>query len=129
MPMDLSLQVLKVIQDYLLDWKQSTKIGSSYSTWKKIISSIPLPLTLGLLDILLCDLFLEYEGCSFPNCTDNTTPYVVANNTMELVQNLTNIIQKLFTCFASNQNQSKSWYISLIAKHTKGSKHPNSYTL
>ena len=53
------------------------------------------------------------------NYTDDTTPYGVANNTVEVVENLTNIIQKLFTWFASNQ-------MSLIAKHTRASKHPNS---
>ena len=37
----LSLPALKMIQDYLLNWKQRTKIGSSYSTWENIISGVP----------------------------------------------------------------------------------------
>ena len=37
----LSLPALKMIQDYLLNRKQRTKIGSSYSTWENIISGVP----------------------------------------------------------------------------------------
>ena len=44
---------------------------------------------------------MEHEGYFFSNCDDDTTPYVVANNTTE-VENLTNITQKLFTWFANN---------------------------
>ena len=37
----LSLPALKKIQDYLLNRKQRTKIGSSYRTWENIISGVP----------------------------------------------------------------------------------------
>ena len=46
-----------------------------------------------LVDIFLCDLFLEPENCCHPNYVDKTTPYVVANNTAEVLENLTNIKQ------------------------------------
>ena len=37
----LSLPTLKMIQDYLMNRKQRTKIGSSYSSWEEIISGLP----------------------------------------------------------------------------------------
>ena len=37
----LSLPALKMIQDYLLNRKQRTKVGSSYSSWENIISGVP----------------------------------------------------------------------------------------
>ena len=37
----LSLPALKMIQDYLLNRKQRTETGSSYSTWENIISGVP----------------------------------------------------------------------------------------
>lgn len=46
---------------------------------------------------------MAYEGYCFTNYTRNTTPYVVANNTTEVVEILTNINQKTFTWFARNQ--------------------------
>ena len=36
----LSVPALNLIQDYLLNQKQRTKIGASYSTWENIISSV-----------------------------------------------------------------------------------------
>ena len=76
----LSLPALKMIQDYLLNRKQRTNIGSSYSTWKNIISGVPQCSILGplLFNIFLCDLFLEQEDCYFTSYADDTTPYVVA---------------------------------------------------
>ena len=87
----------------LLTW--DPKIGSFYNTWENITSGVPQDSILGPLsfNIFLCDLFLEHEDCCFTNYADDTTPYVVANNTAEVIENLTIITQKLFTWFVNNQ--------------------------
>ena len=46
---------------------------------------------------------MEHEECCFTNYADDTTPYVIANNTEDVIENLTNVTQKLFTWFANNQ--------------------------
>ena len=46
---------------------------------------------------------MEHEECCFTDSADDTTPYVVANITEEVIGNLTNVTQKLFTWFANNQ--------------------------
>ena len=56
-----------------------------------------------MFNIFLCDLFLEHEECCFTNYADDTTPYVVANNTEEVIENVTNVTQKLFTWLANDQ--------------------------
>ena len=46
---------------------------------------------------------MEHENCCYVNYADDTTPYIVANNTAEVLDKLTNITQRLFTWFVSNQ--------------------------
>ena len=97
-----------MIQDYLLNRKQRTKVGSSYISWENIISGVPHGSILGplLFNIFLCDLVLKNEECCFANYADDAILYVVANNTEEVIENLTNVTQKLFTWFANNQMKS-----------------------
>ena len=56
-----------------------------------------------MFNIFLCDLFLEHEECCFTNYADDTTASVVAHNTEEVIENLTNVTQKLFIWFANNK--------------------------
>ena len=56
-----------------------------------------------MFNIFLRELFLEHDNCCFTNYTDDTTPDVLANNTGEVIENLTIITQKLLTWFANNQ--------------------------
>ena len=54
-------------------------------------------------NIFLRDLVLEHESYFCTNYANDTTPYLAGNNITEVVENLTNITQKLFTGFTSNQ--------------------------
>ena len=94
----MSLPALKLITDYLQNRKQRTKIGSIYSDWEDIISGVPQGSILGplLLNIFLCDLFLEDENDYFANYDDGIT-------TTEVLESLSGITKKLFTWFANNQ--------------------------
>ena len=89
-----------MIQDYLLNQKQRTKIGSSYSTWEKIISGVPQGSILGrlLFNIFLIDLFLEHEGYCFTNYADDTTPCVVANNTITAQKMKKSLMENFIFC-------------------------------
>ena len=91
--------------DYLQNWKQRTKIGSSYSDCEDIILGVPQGSILGplLFNIFLCDLFLEDENDYFANYADDTTTYSVGSTTTEVLENQSDITKKLLTWFANNQ--------------------------
>ena len=69
------------------------------------MSGVPQDSILGplLFNIFLSGLFLEDEDSCFTNYADDTTPYVIVNNTAEVIENLTSITKKLFIRFAKNQ--------------------------
>ena len=100
----LSIPAAKKIEVYIANWKQRTKIGSSYCT-RENSTGVPRRSILGSLffNIFSCDLFLEHENCCYVNYADDITPYIVANNTTEVLKKLTNITQNLFTWFANNR--------------------------
>ena len=98
----LSLSALKLVHSYLQNRKERTKIGSSYSLWEEIVSGVPQRSILGplLFSVFLCDLFLSIENNYFTNYADDTTPYVIGNNPDEVVSELKDITEKLFTWFS-----------------------------
>ena len=59
---EFSLSALKLINSYLKNRKQRTKIDSTYSSWEEILFGIPQGSILGplLFNIFLCDLFFQW---------------------------------------------------------------------
>ena len=56
-----------------------------------------------MFNIFLCDLFLSIENNYFINYADDTTPYVIGNNPDEVVSELADITEKLFTWLSQNE--------------------------
>ena len=79
-----------MIQDYLQNWKQRIKIGSSYSIWEDITFGFPQGSILGpfLFNVFKCDFFLEYGNNYFANYANNTKMHNVDENTKEVLINL-----------------------------------------
>ena len=89
------------MHSYLENRKQRTKIRSSYSPWEGIISGVPQGSILGplLFNRFLCDLFLSIESNYFTNYADDTTAYVIGNNSDKAVSELKDITENLLTGF------------------------------
>ena len=83
----LSHPALKLIQNYLKNRKQRTKVGSSYSIWGDITSGVPHGSILGhlLFNIFLCDILFEDESSYFANYADDTTSNTVGSNITEVL--------------------------------------------
>ena len=75
----LDLASLKILQDYLINGKQRTKVDSFYSSWEKILSGVPQSSILGplLFNTFMCDMFLILKTTSFPGYANDYTPFVV----------------------------------------------------
>ena len=104
-PYGLSLSALKLVHSYLQNRKERTKIGASYSLCEEIVSGVSQGSILGplLFNIFLYDLFLSIENKYFTNYAHDTTLYVTGKNPDEVVSELKDITEKLFTWFSQNE--------------------------
>ena len=99
-----SLPALRLINDYLSNRKQRTRIGNSFSDWCEIILGVPQGSILGplLFNIFLADLFLALKDVDIANFADDNTPYTSANNIVELIDSLEKASSNLFKWFKDN---------------------------
>ena len=75
-----SLPALRLINDYLSNRKQRTKIENTYSTWLDIIFGVPQGSILGplLFNVFLADLFFTVNDINITSYADDNTPYMIA---------------------------------------------------
>ena len=96
----LDLASLKIRQDYLTNRKHS-----SYSSWERILPGVAQGSILGalLFNIFMCDMCLILKITSFTGYADDNTPFVVRENTTNVIKSLENIGENLIKWFSDNQ--------------------------
>ena len=72
-----SLPALRLMQSYLSNKKQWTKINSEFSSWEKILFGLLQESILGplLFHIFLCNLFFVMNDVDFASYADSNTPF------------------------------------------------------
>ena len=100
-----SLPAARLLQSYLCNRKQRTKINTTYSSWEEILFGVLQSSILGplLFNIFICDLFLILDKVNFASYADDNTPYVIGNGAKEAINSLKEPSDELFYWFANNQ--------------------------
>ena len=81
---------LKLINSYLTDRKHRTKINSSYSSFLDLLIGVPQGSILGplLFNIYISDLFLFLDDDNVASYADDTTPYAMKENFLQVLNEI-----------------------------------------
>ena len=101
----IDIDSLNILQDYLSNRKQRTKVDSFYSSWEAILSGVPQGSILGplLFNIFMCDMFLILKGTYFTGYADDNTPFVVRDNITDVIKALEEVGKSLVNWFSNNE--------------------------
>ena len=111
-----SLPALNLIQNYLANRKQRTKINDSYSPWSDILFGVPQGSILGplLFNIFLSDLFLIVKDVNIASYADDNTLYDSCDTIEEVISSLQSSSKKLFQWLSDNQMKGNTEKCHLI---------------
>ena len=90
-------------QGYFSNWKQKTKIRSSFGDFLNIFFGVPQGSLLGpLIFIYIRDLFIEYDAIEFASYEDDTTHYTYGQSLDEIIEKLEIDMSKICEWFHHN---------------------------
>ena len=114
-----SKQALNLINDYLSNRYQRTKVGDKVSKWQELIIGVPQGSVLGplLFNIYINDLFLFSQHFNMANYADDCSPYEFSGSIDDIIK-LQNDSKCLIKWFKSNylKPNPEKWHLLLSDK-------------
>ena len=115
-----SKESLNLVNNYLCDRIQRTKIGEKFSSWRKIFYGVPQGSILGplLFNIYINDLFLFSQHFNMANYADDCSPYEFSDSIDEVILKLQNDSLSLIEWYESNylKPNPDKWHLLLSDK-------------
>ena len=101
----LDIYLQNILQDYLSNRKQRTKVDSLYSSWEAILFEVLQGTILGpvLFNIFVCDMFLILNTTYITDYADDNTPFAVRHNIADVIKALEEIGESHVNWFSNNE--------------------------
>ena len=95
---------LQMLQSYLWNRKQRTKINDAYIKYYEILFGVTQGYILGslLVDIFTCDMFSDINDYNIASYADDNTPYASSSNLDALISKLDETTNGQFQWFRNN---------------------------
>ena len=95
---------LQMLQSYLSNRKQGTKINDAYSKYCEILSGVLQGSILGprLFNIYICDMFYDIDDSDIASYANDNIPYASSSNLDALINKLKETTNNLIQWFRSN---------------------------
>ena len=97
-------QSLRIMESFLSNRQQRTKINNAFSRYSEIIYGVPQGSILGplLFNIYICDIFFDIIECDIASYADDNTPYNFDFNLDNVISNLEKSTNSLLNWFREN---------------------------
>ena len=112
---------LTLIQIYLLNRQQITKVNNTYSTYSDIIFGVPQVSILCpfLFNLYICDMFYDISDRDIASYADDNTPYCSSFSLEKVIKKLEACTNNLFKWFHENHMKANADKYHLLVTTTK----------